>query len=78
MARKQEFERRNCFFLNCRFLLEYIFNKDSILKLVVDNALSEEIAEIAYLFHDGCHYHIETSPLICRANQWTGNGLVSI
>ena len=24
------------------------------------------------LFHDGGHYHIETSPLICSANQWTG------
>ena len=23
-------------------------------------------------FHDGDLYHIETSPLICRANQWTG------
>ena len=23
------------------------------------------------LFHDGGPYHIETSPLICRANQWT-------
>ena len=27
---------------------------------------------IAQLFHDGGRYHIETSPLICRANQWTG------
>ena len=24
------------------------------------------------LFHEGCPYHIETSPLICSANQWTG------
>ena len=24
------------------------------------------------LFHDRGPYHIETSPLICRANQWTG------
>ena len=24
------------------------------------------------LFHDGDHYHIETSLLICRANQRTG------
>ena len=23
-------------------------------------------------FHDGGLYHIETSPLICRSNQWTG------
>ena len=25
-----------------------------------------------YFFHGGGPYHIETSPLICRANQWTG------
>ena len=24
------------------------------------------------LFHDGGRYHIEASPLICSANQWTG------
>ena len=24
------------------------------------------------LFHDGGRYHIETSPLICSSNQWTG------
>ena len=24
------------------------------------------------LFHDGGRYHIENSPLICRAYQWTG------
>ena len=24
------------------------------------------------LFNDGGRYHIETSPLICSANQWTG------
>ena len=22
--------------------------------------------------HDGGRYHIETSPLICKSNQWTG------
>ena len=25
-----------------------------------------------YLFHDGDPYHVETSPLICRTNQWAG------
>ena len=25
-----------------------------------------------YLFHDGGPYHVETSPLIYSANQWTG------
>ena len=24
------------------------------------------------LFHDGRPYHIGTSPLVCRTNQWTG------
>ena len=23
-------------------------------------------------FHDGGRYHVETSPLICSANRWTG------
>ena len=27
---------------------------------------------LIYLFHDGDPYHVETSPLICIANQWTG------
>ena len=27
---------------------------------------------IVYLFHEEGHFHIGTSPLICRANQWTG------
>ena len=27
---------------------------------------------VLYLFQDGGLNHVETSPLICRANQWTG------
>ena len=27
---------------------------------------------LTLLFHDGGRYHIETSPLICSSNQWTG------
>ena len=27
---------------------------------------------IHQLFHDKGLFHIETTPLICRANQWTG------
>ena len=31
------------------------------------------ITSIAFkLFHDGDRYHIETTPLICSANPWTG------
>ena len=35
------------------------------------------------LFHDGRPYYIETSPLICRANQWTdfymiGNSIMNV
>ena len=29
------------------------------------------------LFHDGGHYHIEASTLICRANRWTGFYMIS-
>ena len=28
-------------------------------------------------FHDGARYHIETSPLICSPNQWTGFYMIS-
>ena len=30
------------------------------------------ILEMNLTLHDGGSYHIETSPLICYANQWTG------
>ena len=33
---------------------------------------SENCSAFAELFHDGGHHHIETSSLICYANQWTG------
>ena len=29
-------------------------------------------------FHEGGPYHIETSPLICEANQWTGFYMIVI
>ena len=29
-------------------------------------------------FHDGGRYHIETSPLICSANQWTGFYMITV
>ena len=28
------------------------------------------------LFHDGGPYHIESSPLICYASQWTGFSMI--
>ena len=31
-----------------------------------------ESLDVAWHVHDGGPYPIETSPLICRANQWTG------
>ena len=31
-----------------------------------------------YLFHDGGRYHIETSPLICGANHWTGFYMITV
>ena len=37
----------------------------------VRNSAFEEL-EFLKLFHDGGSYRMETSPLICPANQWTG------
>ena len=34
--------------------------------------ISHYLSSFFELFHDGGRYHIETSPLICRANQWIG------
>ena len=36
-----------------------------------DNMTDLFLPEVNH-FHDGGRYHIETSPLICGANQWTG------
>ena len=43
-------------------------------KAINHTKLSDKIAQITVqycLINDGGPYHIETSPLICRANQWT-------
>ena len=29
------------------------------------------MANMAKIFHEGGPYHVEASPLICRASQWT-------
>ena len=31
---------------------------------------TQEKHEWSYFFHDGCFYDVETSQLICSANQW--------
>ena len=42
-------------------------------KIAADIEMLDENESFIYieLFHHGSPYHIETSPLICRANQWT-------
>ena len=55
--------------------------------VIFSNILSDRVAMLVILifnfssfffnFHDGGRYHIETSPLICSANQWTGFYLIS-
>ena len=35
------------------------------------------MTKTTYLFHDGGRYYIETSLLICSANQWTGFYLIT-
>ena len=36
------------------------------------------LSSIYKFFHDGGRYHIETSPLIYRANQWTGIYMITV
>ena len=33
-------------------------------------------AQYLLIFHNGGPYHIETSPLICSTDQWTGYYLI--
>ena len=37
----------------------------------------ELIAKLLQLYYNGGCYHIETSPLICLANQWTGSYMIT-
>ena len=37
----------------------------------------ELIAKLLQLYYNGGRYHIETSPLICFANQWTGSYMIT-
>ena len=30
------------------------------------------VSQEIFTFHDGGRYHIETRPVMCSANQWTG------
>ena len=38
----------------------------------------KKLLDAALLFHDEGPYHIETSPVICSANQWTGVYMIEI
>ena len=44
----------------------------------VKSVFSYDLATIPYLFHDGGPYHIETSSVICIANQWTGFYIIGV
>ena len=46
------------------------FLKQFFHRAPVGNRFSEAFIKVAH--HEGGPYHIETSPLICSANQWTG------
>ena len=54
----------------------------SVIKELIDsfNGMCNILACLSTLnltLHDGGRYHIETNPLICRANQWTGSYMIS-
>ena len=75
-------EEQFCTFYLVEVKVCVVISKHFTWKLIIETLpqkkqLSSEIycvlILIVYLlFHDGGRYHIETSRLICRANQWTG------
>ena len=50
-----------------------VYKSDYLLLKIV---LSTRGLGSIWLFHVGCPYNIETSPLICSINQWTGFHLI--
>ena len=72
---------RNESLIEYQFLLSLIneivikYVKESLISLLQIETCDIPVS-ISYfdqiLFHDGGRYHIETSPLICSAHQWTG------
>ena len=64
--------------LPMRKMLMSIFYRNLLVHYLIYSFVNENEFDIRKIsnprqsFQDGGRYHIETSPLICRANQWTG------
>ena len=69
----------SCVFTASCELLNYqtIYESNMIQRILskhfskADNKIITEVFKKSKLFHTGGLYHIEASPFICRANQWT-------
>ena len=61
-------------FMNRTFVVNQLKELYHYTILIFFNYSSQNLNDAYWpqLFHDVGRYHIETSPLICRANQWTG------
>ena len=65
------------FYDNSKLILSSFSRLYNISNLIL-SSLSEQsktnlyLMRINWLFRDGVSHHIEISPLICRANRWTG------
>ena len=56
----------------CLYLFFYSHHVTIIISIVIVTEIDANTLLIFFkLFYDGWPYHTETSPLICRANQWT-------
>ena len=61
-----------------KITLKLFITKILLLVMNLWKSLSLEISDLDQIrFHDGGRYHIETSPLICGVNQWTGFYMIS-
>ena len=59
---------QSCFVVLAMVILSFSFN----VKVFYKNINLPKLFQYPWFFHDEGPYHIETSPLICKANQKTG------
>ena len=69
--------------LPMRKMLMSIFYRNLLVRYLIYSFVNENEFDIRKIsnprqsFQDGGRYHIETSLLICRANQWTGFNMIT-
>ena len=67
-----------CLLFIITFVFHYAGNKNQLNVFPFLRTISKMYYTILSPFYDGGRYHIETSPLIWGANQWTGSYMITV